>query len=445
MARTLGSSGMGEYAIVLAFLYIFQVFADFGLDTILTREISKPGADEKRVVGTVFFTRGLLLAFFLVLALCAAQLTPYSPEVKQGIMAAALGFFLLSLSSVLMGVFQKHLKTIVPATADIAARVVQVGFVWYLFVTRGSIFDFLLVFVLGGLIHFSVIYYFVKKYTGFHVTAGARAVKEMLRESWPLAVSVVMILIYFKGDTLILSFFHSSRDVGIYNVAYKILENIIFFPAMFVGLVMPLLSRYFISDRALFQNVFQKTLDFLVIIAVPTVFGGMYLAQDIIAIISGPGFEAAILPFQILLVAIAFIFLGSLFGSAIVAIHKQKTVMYAYGAAALFNVAANLYLISRYSYIGAALVTALTEFFVSLAMFLIIYRTTRVIPAFAVSGKAFLAAVAMFFVLWASPVQIFAVLFPLGCGAYVAFLYLLKGFSRDDFKIFTVAALARKG
>src|SRR3989344_4032186 len=173
MARTLGSSGMGEYAIVLAFLYVFQVFADFGLDTLLTREISKPNADEKEIVGTVFFTRGLLLVFFLILALCAAQFTPYSPEVKQGIMVAALGFFLLSLSSVLMGVFQKHLKTIVPACADIAARVVQLGFVWYLFMTRGSVFDFLLVFVAGGLIHFAVIYYFVKKYTHFRTRVNA--------------------------------------------------------------------------------------------------------------------------------------------------------------------------------------------------------------------------------------------------------------------------------
>ncbi len=444
IARTIGVQGMGAYATALAFLYVFQACADFGLDTILTREISKPNANEKEIVGTVFVTRLLLLVFSLGLALLIAQFTPYSFQVKHGIIIASAGFFFLSLSSVLMGVFQKHLKTIIPAVADIAARVVQLAFVWYLYQANGTVLDFLWVFVAGAFIHFSLIYYFVKKYTLFQMHITVAGAKKILHESWPLAVSTIMILIYFKGDTLILSFLHPSHDVGIYNVAYKILENIIFFPAMFVGLIMPLLSRYFVSDKALFQNVFQKTFDFLALIAVPMMFGGIYLAGDIITIISGQGFVESVLPLQILLIALTFIFFGSLFCSTIVAIHKQKIVMYAYASAAVFNVAANFYFISRYSYIGAALVTVLTEFFITLAMLFIIYKATAHLPRLETLGKAFCASLGMSIVLWAFPVKSFIILFPLACATYFVFLYLLKGFSKDDLALFMNALLARK-
>lgn len=442
-ARTIGAAGFGQYATVLAFLYVFQVLADFGLDSILTREISKPGADEKKIISSVFMTRGVLLACALGLSFFIIQFTPYPPEVKNGVFVAAAGFFLLSLSGVLMGVFQKHLKTIIPAVADITTRVTQLAAVGYLYATHGSVTAFLSVFVLGAVVNFSIIFYQVRKETGFRLVFDGKEIGAMLRESWPLAVSTIMILVYFKGDTLILSFMHSARDVGIYSVAYKILENIIFFPAMFVGLVMPLLSKYYISDKELFRTVFQKTFDFLAVIAIPLVFGGIYCAQDIIRIISGRGFDAATAPLQILLVAVMFIFAGSLFGSAIIAIGKQKTVMYAYGSAAVINVAANLYFISRFSYIGAALVTAATELFVSLCMLVIIYKTVAFLPRLTVLAKAFAASLAMSAVLWLPPSQNIVVLVALGAAAYFTVMYALKGIVKEDFTLFINAAKNR--
>ncbi len=443
MARTIGVSGFGQYATVLAFLYVFQVLADFGLDSILTREISKPQANEKKIIGSVFVTRGILLACTLGVSFVVIQFMPYSPEVKTGVFIAAVGFFLLSLSSVLMGVFQKHLKTIVPAVADVATRIVQLLAVIYLYVTHGSVSEFLLVFVLGAIVNFSIVFYYVKREIGFQLIFNKNDIFALLHESWPLAVSTIMILVYFKGDTLILSFLHSPHDVGVYSVAYKILENIIFFPAMFVGLIMPLLSKYYVSDKELFRIAFQKTFDFLAVIAIPLVFGGMYCAQDIIRIISGRGFDAAVAPLQILLVAVVFIFAGSLFGSTIIAIGKQKTVMYAYGSAAIINVAANFYFISRFSYIGAALVTAVTELFVSLCMLIIIYKTVRFLPKLNVLKKVIVASFVMSAVLWLFPVQNFAVLVVVGATTYLVALYMLKGVVKEDFALFINAALAR--
>lgn len=443
MARTIGVTGFGEYATVIAFLYIFQVFADFGLDSILTREISKPGADEKKIISSVFITRGMLLACALGLSFVVIQFTPYSPEVKQGVFVAASGFFLLSLSGVLMGVFQRHLKTIIPAVADIVTRITQLAAAWYLYLTEGSVTAFLWVFVLGAVVNFSIVFHQVRKETGFRLVFDGKEIVALFRESWPLAVSTIMILVYFKGDTLILSFLHSTRDVGVYGVAYKILENVIFFPAMFVGLIMPLLSKYYVSDKELFRTVFQKTFDFLAVIAIPLMFGGIYCAQDIIRIISGRGFDAATAPLQILFVAVLFIFAGSLFGSAIIAIGKQKTAMYTYGSAAIINIVANLYFISRFSYIGAALVTAVTELFVSLCMLAIIYKTVAFFPRFTVPVKALMASLVMSAVLWLSPSQNVVVLIALGATAYFAAMYALKGIVKEDFTLFINAALAR--
>ena len=58
---------------------------------------------------------------------------------------------------------------------------------------------------------------------------------------------------------------------------------------MFVGLVMPLLSKYFTADIEMFRAVFQKTFDFLAIIVVPLAAGGIYCAPALIRILAGSG------------------------------------------------------------------------------------------------------------------------------------------------------------
>jgi len=110
ITRTIGSEGFGNYSTVLAFLYIFSAFADFGLHALLTREISKDGADERKLISNFFITRLFLLVVFFLISFIIVSLTPYSLDVKKGVVIASLGFVFLSLSSVLMGVFQKHLK-----------------------------------------------------------------------------------------------------------------------------------------------------------------------------------------------------------------------------------------------------------------------------------------------------------------------------------------------
>lgn len=432
IARAVGVDGFGAYSTAIAFLYIFSVFADFGLHPLLTREIAKPDTNEARIVSGIFSIRVALLALFLVFGCFLALFAPYSDAVKIGIVIASFGFFFQSAATVLMGIFQKYLRTDIPAIADIGARIVQFALVWYVYASEGNFLHFLGIFTVGNFIYFLVIYRWVRRRIPFSFAVRGDEFKAIFKESWPMAVSSLLVLVYFKGDTVLLSFLKPAHDVGVYGVAYKILENIIFFPAMFVGLVMPLLSRYFAEDREMFRAVFQKTLDFLTIIAFPLAVGGMYVAGDIIRIIAGVGYEDAVMPLRILFFAMIFIFFGALFGSTIIAIHKQKTVMYVYGAAAIMNIAANLYFISRYSYMGAASVTAATELFVTASMFMIIYMAVRKAPDLRIAGKAACASGIMVLALIFSPSQQFVFLLGFGAAAYIIALYAVRGIEKND-------------
>ncbi len=437
MARELGSDGFGNYTIVVAFLYVFSVFADFGLYSYLTREISKPNSDEKKIVSDVFVSRIFLVIFFFALSIIVVYLMPfYSSEIKFATTVTTLGFIFLSLSQVFMGVFQKYLKTIIPTLADLLTRLIQFLLVLYLYFTGADFFDFLLVFVLASFINFLFIYIYVRKIIPFKLRSDKKSVIFVLKRSWPLAISSILVLAYFKGDVIILSFLKDASDVGVYNIAYKIIENVIFFPAMFVGLIMPLLSRYFIENIESFKKVFQKSFDFLNIISIPIVFGGFYLSEKIMTLIGGGGFYGSDIAFKILIFSVFFIFLGALFGNAIIAINKQKEVMYAYGIVAVFNILANIYFIKKYSYVGASIINVFTELFITLLMFFIIFKAIKFIPNIKIIFKAVLASIFMVFVLNFVPFENIFILLFFGVLSYFVFMYLIKGISKEDFKLF---------
>ena len=400
VTRYLGQDGFGNYSIVMAFLYIFSVLADLGLYSITLRDISKEGAAESEIVSQAFSFRFFSGLFIFALAPAIAWFFPYTFQTKIGIALASLGFWSLSNSQVLVTVFQKYLKMEKAAVAELAGRIVQIGLIGFFVFKNMGFFNIILATSLGSFVNFLLIYLFVQKYTSVKIRWNLTYWRKIMKESFPLAVSAIFVMIYFKLDTLMLSLMKPPSDVGIYGVAYKILESLIFFPALFVGLIMPLLSKYALTNQAEFKRVAQRGLDILLIFAMPMAFGGLVLSGPIIALIAGSQFVEAAGVLDILIFATAIIFFGSLFSNMIIALEKQKALAKIYAAGALVNFGVNLILIPRFSYWGAASSTLFTEALVTFLMLVVIKKTINYIPGLGIMFKIFLSSATMAAVLY---------------------------------------------
>jgi len=439
ITRYLGQEGFGQYSTILAYLYIFSVLADLGLYSIAVREISKEGANESQIAGQIFSLRFWAGFFIFSLSAVIVWLLPYSFEIKAGTIIAAFGFWFLSNSQVLMAIFQKHLKTDRPSFADLLGRIIQVAAVAFIIWKGLGFFAIVLSFSLSSFVNFILVWFFARRYVTFKIKWDVFAWKKVLKESYPLAASAIFVMIYFKLDTVMLSLMKPAQDVGIYGVAYKILESLIFFPAMFVGLIMPLLSKYAFLDRLQFKKVAQKAFDILLIFAAPLAVGGIFLSGPIIKLVTGRGFEQSAGVLNILVVATAVIFFGALFSNMIVALGKQKALAKIYALGAVVNFSVNLVLIPKFSYWGAASSTLLTEILVTFLMLIVIKKTVGFLPGFGIGVKTFLATIAMGFVLYfLSGWNFFAVAFA-GAAVYFLALFLVKAVSVKE-----VLVLVRK-
>jgi O-antigen/teichoic acid export membrane protein len=443
IARYLGKDGFGSYSLILAFLCTFDSLADLGLYSLLVREISKTETNEKKIVSNIFTIRIVALVILLIIASAIIWVFPYSDQVKNGTMLAAISFLFLSMGQVLMGIFQKYLRTDKSAIADILGRVVQFLVVIMVIKLGFGFYGIIFSLILGCLINFLLLFVFARKYVKFSLEFDFNYWKKLIKATIPIAASIVLTLIYFKIDSIFLSIplinsgsLSPISDVGIYGIAYKILEGLIFFPAMFVGLIMPLLSASAVGDKEKFKKIYQKTLDILFIFIVPLIIGLVILSGQIVALVGGSDFSASAGPLNILAIAIGLIFIGNLLGNSIIALNKQKIGAWIYFAGMIFNIITNLIFIPKYQYLGAAWTTVGTELLVTILMFVLVYKTIHYFPKFNI-WKPLIAGLAMAGSIYLFKCWNIFLLIAIGMIVYFAVLCSIQGIKKQEIQLIT--------
>jgi O-antigen/teichoic acid export membrane protein len=380
ITRYLGKDGFGDYATVLAFLSLFSAISDLGLYQFSTREISRLGANVDEIMGNAFSLRVISSLFIFLCSFVLIMFLPYSQEVKYGVLVIAASFIFSSGYQILNGVFQKNLAMDRVAVSELLGKLVQLGVV-ILAVKLNLSFSWIIVSLLFNMIvSFVLVYFWSKKYIKLGFRFDFAYWKRFLSESYPIGVMAIVVFLYFKMDTILLSFLRSSAEVGVYNVAYKVLENISFFPAMIIGLIFPIISQHIFIDKQKFFNIANKTFKVFVLLSVPLIVGTLFLSDGLILLIGGAGFGESALVLRILVFALAAIFFSNFFNAILVAGNLQKKLMFVLSVAAIFNITANLIFIPIFSYIASATISVATELFVVLAAGYLVFRRLDYIP-----------------------------------------------------------------
>lgn len=433
----LGQEGFGEYATILAFFAFFGAIGDLGLANLTAREIAKPAVDEAAFFGKVAGLR--ITANLVIIALAPLLLFwfHYTPHVKGGIIVITFALLFAQFSTLLNGIFQKRLAMDRVAMVEFVGKIIQFLLIYYSvrfdlgFLAIVSAVLFTMFFNAAAALYLS------RAFIKFHFSWDVPFWRRFMHDAWPLALTAIITFAYFKLDTIILSLLQPAAHVGIYNVAYKIMENLIFFPAMLVGLILPLLSRAHQVDPAQFREIAEKTAKVFIVIVLPIVIGTLFLAPEIVAIVSGGGFEISADVLRILIFSLAGIFFGHYFNMLILVGNAQKKLLSALAVVAVINVSLNIILIREFSYFGAAISSATTEALVVILSGVIVYRSLGFFPKPDRLLRIILSALAMAVVLYLARPLPLVVTLALAAISYTFLLWATRAVtSREIMSVF---------
>lgn len=432
MTRYLGQTGFGYYTTIISFLQFFGVVIDFGLQMTTAQMLAKQNVDENKIFSNILTIRLISAGLFMGLAAAVVWALPYPEIIKMGVTLTSLSFFFISLQSVFISVFQKNMKMSVVAWAEVWGRVVLFLGVWFFVITSSGLLYIMSAIVLGSLVNFIYLYIKSKDYIKPKFGYDKKIWIEIWNTSWPLAVTISLSLIYFRADTVVMSFVRPANEVGIYGAAYKVVEILTQFPYLFLGLLLPVFTSLLIINLEAFKKVFQKTFDFMAIITFPMVLGTIAVGDKIMEFVAGKEFVISGDLLRILILAVGTIYFGAFFGYGVVACGLQKKMIKFYIFDAVFSLACYLIFIPIYSYWAAAILTVISELLITIPALFILRKHIDMKFKFNVFGKSLVSSLIMLGVLLLLSSQSLATLIIVGVIIYFASLYFMRGIDKKS-------------
>lgn len=428
LLKYLHTAGLGALSVALTYGSIFAIIVDFGLTLTTAQMIAEPDADEKRILGGILTLR--LVSAFLFLSFGAALvfIFPYSPEVKIAAVLSCASFFFGSVASMFAGVFQKRLAIHYVVLAETLNRTFVFILAALLPFFAPSIVIAASIFIIGAIIQLSITLFAVFKFGHIKPKIDLAIWRLAFLRTWPVGLSGVLNLVYLKGDVFFMSLLHiADHDIGLYAAAYKFVDVVTTVPVMFMGLMLPLMTFAWAKhDHASFREHLQRGFDGLVLLAVPYALGAIALGGPLLALID-PDLASGGRILAILGPATAAVFISSLFGHTIVAIHKQRPMILGYLLVAVIATIGYIYGINHYGMIAAAWVTLGSESLIAIITAAVVLTTTKTKLSLQRLFAALLASLVMYFVVTFIPLPHVILSISFGVLVYIISLPLFGG------------------
>jgi O-antigen/teichoic acid export membrane protein len=468
----LGTSGYGDYTTVYQFLAFFGVAADFGIYTITVKEMSKDESKIPMILGNVMGLRTGLAILTMALAVLVAFLIPsYSDTViPLGVLVATLATIFTLLNGTVSSVLQTHLKMQYATIGLIIGKVVSVLYmavvVYILFTTdlTTGFYHLLWAGVLGNFAMFAITSYYVRRFSKITYRFDFGFWKKIFLTSLPYGVALVLNTIYFRLDVILMTLIlpHTTTladgttqcsqamcgdtEVGLYGVAMRFLEMLVIIPVYFMNSVLPVMTRFIEGQSKRIKELMQYSFDFLAATGIPILVGGFILAVPIILFISDAEFVGgntymfgSDMAVRILMFAMLFSFISTLFGFTLVVLNKQVKLMIVNAGCVLLNLVGNLIAIPYWGFRGAAVTSVVSALFIIILTGWIVKKSLGFSLSLKTLFKIIVSALVMGLVVWGGYylmrdiwfVWQIAVLIPLGGAVYGLMILQTKAITQE--------------
>lgn len=436
LARLLGPELIGKYVFALSLTTVFSVLLDLGLANVLTREVAREPKSANKYLRLVLGYKIAAMIFVVGLLALFLELANYPQITRQLVYIASLVMiadsFTLTAYSTIRGFHNLSWESIgavlmqlVVATGGLVVSMFTNDLRWLM--------TALVVAALSNLVfsmwqlHFRYSLSLMPLYNWLEYKVLANLV-------WPFALAAIMTRLYGYLDSVLLSLLSGDMAVGLYSVAYKITFALQFIPSAFSASLYPGFSSYWGSAPDKLASTFMRGVIYLTAISVPISLGIIAVAPEVINIIY-PAFKQAVLPLQILIFSLIFLFITFPIGALLPACNKQLRQTGNLTMAAASNLLLNVFLIPIYGPVGAATASLLSTIVLLVSGWLVARKLINIDGHMLIRRllKILLSGLLMliFTLLFKSKVNIF-ILMPISAVLYAVVLVILGGVTKQE-------------
>jgi len=369
-ARKLGGTDYGKFCFALSFVTLFEVLISSGFSRLMIREVARDRSNVRIYVDNILPMMLLSSAFAIVVIFVVAGFQQSSPDGRLAVQILGVSMVFKTFSFFFRSLFRAYeifqwetFTTLVERVSLLVAGTVAL-YAGFGLVGLCSVFP-----IIRGLNLLLTVFMVSKMVVAPRLAWDWGAWKKIVRRSIPFALTAVTFTMYYRIDTIMISFLKGDKEVGWYNAAYQLIEGLILVATVVSPVVFVRFSVLYVRSKESLKSLFEKVSRYLLAIAVPISVLGVILAPKGILFLYGSQYLASGLALQTMIVGTVFIFLRILCGTLLGAVDRQAVYLKIVGASLVLNVATNFFLIPRYGAFGASIATLLTETIMGVVLF----------------------------------------------------------------------------
>ncbi len=369
--RYLGPDNFGLLSYAISFYGLFTALSVLGLESISIRELVKHPDKRDKLLGSVFGLRLIGGAITLAIIIIVLLSTGESYDTSLLIIVISSSVIFQSFS-----VVDYYFRSKVEAKYSV--------YVLSSSVLISAVIKLLMVYWKAPLIYFAIIYSFefLVAAVGFLMVYKKRGLKisrwkfdkllsvELLKDSWPLILSGLVVSIYMKIDQVMIKNMLNNEQVGYYAAAVRLSEAWYFIPIAITNSLFPAIVHAKNISEEFYNNRMQKLYDMLAWLSIAIALPVSFFSKEIILILLGNTYASSAPILTIYIWAGVAVFLGVASSQYLINENYTKLSFFRTFIGMIINVILNFILIPVYGIIGAAVATLISY---SLATFSIVF------------------------------------------------------------------------
>jgi O-antigen/teichoic acid export membrane protein len=376
LARYLGVANYGAYIFLFTYLGIFGFLCDFGINQILVREQSR---SDTLLAGDWLMSGLLAKLFFSVIGILAVIVL--APVVVQGD-TSRVGLYMAStllLSATfnsLATVFDVHLRGEFVAATNLVSTLLLCLATWEAvkwhsgllgLISLNVIFGFpSLSNVLPGIASVGAFALLSRKFQPLRWKFDLNRIIALIRESSPLGISLGLIAIATRADSLLLTRMRGTEQMGFYAAVTRLTDLALVVPAFLAASILPKFSAEFSASRDRFVRSVQRSSELVSIGGTLAFLIAFTCARPLVLLVFGERFALSATGLKIVAMLLWLVMANGMLSTAAVSSGRQKLNLWCAGISLCSSLLLNILLIPKFGFLGSCVARVTTEFMVFL-------------------------------------------------------------------------------
>lgn len=366
ITRVLGSNNLGRYSFSDSVIQYFIAIASLGVPTYAIREVARVREDKEKMekLTTEFFSINVFMTIISLIILFL--LVQFVPRInKEAAIIYILSIEIITgtlgrdwLNNVFENFFYLTLRYIIIQTVSMILILTLVK-------SQNDLILYTWIMMISYSMNYILNIYFTRRYLPYRLTVHLNLKKHLKPIIYLFCVSIAA-MIYVKSDIIILGFFKSNSEVGVYSIASNVYTVIKSLLNAVIVVAIPRISVYLgDNDRKNYMSLLSGLRNVLYVFAIPSVIGLFFLSKDILSVLAPASFAYGNVSLRILCFALFFTVFGCYYSQAVLIPNRnEKSYFYATIISGIVNVGLNFVFIPLWGLNGAAITTVLAEFIV---------------------------------------------------------------------------------